>query len=82
MMLERFGHRIVTDPGAPELVTMKDGRKFVTKCAPPRWRGGKWGGSWTRTRRLSRAAILPSAGCGAAPLRQNVEHIHHDHHTL
>src|SRR6516225_2063812 len=32
-MLERFGHVIVT--AAPELVTTKAGRKFVTECAAP-----------------------------------------------
>src|SRR5271170_3754844 len=34
-MLERFGHAIITDPSAPELVTTKAGRKFITACATP-----------------------------------------------
>jgi hypothetical protein len=33
LMLERFGHTIITH--APELVTSKAGRKFVVACAPP-----------------------------------------------
>jgi Restriction endonuclease len=35
MMMERLGHSIVTDPGAPDLVTVKEGRKFITACAKP-----------------------------------------------
>jgi len=35
MMMERLGHTIVTEPGAPDLVTTKDGQKFVTACATP-----------------------------------------------
>jgi HJR/Mrr/RecB family endonuclease len=35
LMLERFGHAIITDPTAPDLVTSRDGRKFVTACARP-----------------------------------------------
>jgi hypothetical protein len=34
-MLYRFGHEIVTNPSAPGLVTTKDGKKFVTRCAVP-----------------------------------------------
>jgi hypothetical protein len=35
-MLERFGHQLVTDPAASsDLVTTKEGRKFVTVCAQP-----------------------------------------------
>jgi hypothetical protein len=34
-MLERFGHTIITDPSAPDLVTIKAGRKFITACATP-----------------------------------------------
>ena len=36
-MLCRFGHRIeiVATPSAPGLVTTKDGKKFVTRCAVP-----------------------------------------------
>lgn len=35
-MMERFGHQLVTDPAAlPDLVTTKEGRKFVTVCAWP-----------------------------------------------
>jgi hypothetical protein len=34
-MWHRFGHEIVNDPAAPELVTTKNGRKFVTACAAP-----------------------------------------------
>jgi hypothetical protein len=33
LMLERLGHTIITT--APELVTMKAGRKYVTHCANP-----------------------------------------------
>lgn len=33
LMLEKLGHQIVTD--APELVTTKAGRKFITACARP-----------------------------------------------
>ena len=35
LTLERFGHHIVTDPTAPDLVTTKLTDKFVTECAPP-----------------------------------------------
>jgi hypothetical protein len=35
MMLERLGHTLITDPAAPELVSTKDGRKFITTCANP-----------------------------------------------
>jgi hypothetical protein len=35
LMMERLGHTIVTDPAAPDLVTTKAGRKFVTACAVP-----------------------------------------------
>jgi Restriction endonuclease len=34
-VLGRFGHEIVTDPSAPDLVTTKAGRKFITACATP-----------------------------------------------
>ena len=34
-MLEHFGHTIVTNPNAADLVTTKQGRKFVTACATP-----------------------------------------------
>jgi hypothetical protein len=35
-MLERFGHQLVTDPAASsDLVTTKEGRKFITVCARP-----------------------------------------------
>jgi Restriction endonuclease len=34
-MLDRFGHRIVTDPTAPSLITTKGEKKFVTQCATP-----------------------------------------------
>jgi hypothetical protein len=35
LMLERFGHAIITDPNAPDLVTTKAGHKFITACAAP-----------------------------------------------
>jgi len=35
VMWERFGHHIVTDPAAADLVTTKNGRKFITECARP-----------------------------------------------
>ena len=41
LMLERLGHQIVTD--APELVTTKAGRKFITACARPTDLGPKVG---------------------------------------
>jgi hypothetical protein len=34
-MLERFGHQIVMGPTAPDLMTTKDGKKFITDCAAP-----------------------------------------------
>jgi hypothetical protein len=34
-MWQRFGHEIVTEPTAPDLVTTKNGRKFITACARP-----------------------------------------------
>jgi hypothetical protein len=30
-----LGHGIIIEPSAPELVTVKAGRKFATECAPP-----------------------------------------------
>jgi hypothetical protein len=35
LMLERLGHTLITDPAAPELVTTKAGRKFITAYANP-----------------------------------------------
>jgi hypothetical protein len=35
LMMERLGHTIITDPAAPDLVTVKEGRKFITACARP-----------------------------------------------
>src|SRR5271168_5191418 len=35
LMLERFGHTIISNPEAPELVTSKLEKKFVTACARP-----------------------------------------------
>jgi hypothetical protein len=35
LMVERLGHTVVTEPGAPNLVTVKDGRKFIIACATP-----------------------------------------------
>src|SRR5271168_4015748 len=35
LMLERFGHMIISNPEAPELVTSKLDKKFVTACARP-----------------------------------------------
>ena len=35
LMMERLGHTPHSDLGAPELVTTKEGRKFVTQCAAP-----------------------------------------------
>jgi hypothetical protein len=34
-MLQRFGHTIINDPTAPELVTTKAQQKFITVCAAP-----------------------------------------------
>lgn len=34
-MLQRFGHHIVNDPTAPDLITTKGEKKFVTRCAVP-----------------------------------------------
>lgn len=34
-MLQRFGHEIVTNPSSPGLVTTKEGKKFITRCAVP-----------------------------------------------
>src|ERR1700730_6510828 len=34
-MLQRFGHHIVNDPTAPDLITTKGEKKFVTRCAAP-----------------------------------------------
>jgi hypothetical protein len=34
-MLQRFGHHIVNDPTAPDLITTKGEEKFVTRCATP-----------------------------------------------
>ena len=33
LMMERLGHTIITDPSAPDLVTTKAGRKYITACA-------------------------------------------------
>jgi hypothetical protein len=35
LMMERLGHTIITDPTAADLVTLKEGRKFITECARP-----------------------------------------------
>ena len=35
LMLERFGHTIISNPEAPELVSVKLEKKFVTACARP-----------------------------------------------
>jgi hypothetical protein len=35
LMMERLGHTIVTDPTAPDLVTIKDGGKRIVACATP-----------------------------------------------
>ena len=36
LMMERLGHALVNDPSAAEfIVTLKDGRKFITACARP-----------------------------------------------
>jgi Restriction endonuclease len=35
LMMERLGHAIITEPGTADLVTTKDGRKFITACATP-----------------------------------------------
>lgn len=35
MMMERLGHSLVTDPSAADLVTIKDGEKFIVACARP-----------------------------------------------
>jgi hypothetical protein len=35
LMLERLGHTVITDSTAPDLVTTKEGRKYVTVCANP-----------------------------------------------
>jgi hypothetical protein len=35
MMWERLGHTLITYPDAPELVTIKGARKFITMCANP-----------------------------------------------
>lgn len=35
VMLERFGHTIIGNPEAPELVTARGGQKFLTACARP-----------------------------------------------
>lgn len=34
-MLQRFGHQIITNPTAPDLITTKAEKKFVTRCATP-----------------------------------------------
>jgi hypothetical protein len=35
LMLSRFGHDVITDDDAPNLITSKAGRKFITACARP-----------------------------------------------
>jgi Restriction endonuclease len=35
LMLERFGHTIISNPEAPELVSSKLDKKFITACATP-----------------------------------------------
>jgi Restriction endonuclease len=35
LMLERLGHTLITDASAPDLVTVKGTRKFITACAIP-----------------------------------------------
>jgi Restriction endonuclease len=35
LMFERIGHTVHTAPDAPELVTTRGGRKFITMCANP-----------------------------------------------
>jgi hypothetical protein len=35
LMLERFGHAIISNPEASELVSTKNGQKFITACAKP-----------------------------------------------
>jgi hypothetical protein len=35
LMMERLGHTIITEPSAADLVTVKEGRKFITACARP-----------------------------------------------
>src|SRR5271154_3449884 len=35
LMLERFGHTIISNPEAPELVPSKLEKKFITACARP-----------------------------------------------
>jgi hypothetical protein len=34
-MLDRFGHKIIGNEEAPELVTLKAEKKFITACQPP-----------------------------------------------
>lgn len=34
VMWQRFGHEIITGPAMAELVTTKDGRKFISACVP------------------------------------------------
>jgi hypothetical protein len=48
LMLERLGHTIITDPTAPDLVTTKAGRKYITACAHPANRAP------TQTREIAR----------------------------
>jgi hypothetical protein len=33
LMWQRLGHDVITSPAAPEIVTVKGERKFITKCA-------------------------------------------------
>jgi Restriction endonuclease len=35
LMWERLGHAVITSPTAPDLVTIKGDRKFITACADP-----------------------------------------------
>jgi Restriction endonuclease len=35
LMLYRFGHDVMTDPTAPNLISTKNGAKFITECASP-----------------------------------------------
>jgi hypothetical protein len=34
-MVERLGHTVINNPTAPNLVTTKDGRKYIIACATP-----------------------------------------------
>lgn len=35
LMWDRLGHTVITSPDAPEIVTIKGERKFITACANP-----------------------------------------------